>query len=115
MLIYHLTSRSRWEDALQQGSYTAESLAVEGFIHCSTDAQLLPVANAFYRDLADPVVLRIEADRLEAPLRWEAPESGDTFDAERFPHVYGPINLDAVIAATGPARSPDGSYTGFGR
>lgn len=113
MLIYHLTTRAEWERARVAGFYTAASLEGDGFIHCSTAEQLLPVANAFYRDLDEPVVLRIDADRLAAPLRWESPDPDDHFGGERFPHVYGPINLDAVAAVSGLERSPDGVFTGY--
>jgi uncharacterized protein (DUF952 family) len=95
------------------GSYSARSLEEEGFIHCSTAEQLLPVANAFYRDVAEPIVLHIEPDRLSSPLRWERPFPADAFASQPFPHVYGPIDLDAVIRVTGLERSREGGYTSF--
>lgn len=113
MAIYHLTTRAQWESARAAGVYTAASLAEEGFIHCSTAEQLLRVANAFYRDAEEPLVLHIESERLSAPLRWEAPVPEDEFPGERFPHVYGPIDLDAVAGVTGLERGPDGGYTRF--
>ncbi len=113
MLIYHLTTRAEWESARVAGFYLAASFEEDGFIHCSTAEQLLPVANAFYRDLEEPVVLRIEAHRLAAPLRWEAPEPNAHFEGGQFPHVYGPINLDAVTGVTDLERDSDGKFTGF--
>jgi uncharacterized protein (DUF952 family) len=59
------------------------------------------------------VVLCIDADRLTAALRWETPAAGDAFSAERFPHVYGAIDLDAVVDVRNLVRSPDGTYAGF--
>jgi uncharacterized protein (DUF952 family) len=113
MLIYHLTTRAEWESARVAGFYSTASFEEDGFIHCSTAEQLLPVANAFYRDVEEPVVLRIETDLLAAPLRWEAPEPDDHFEGGRFPHVYGPINLDAVAGVTELERDPDGRFTGY--
>lgn len=101
-LIYHLTSRTAWEAAQASGMYTTEALAREGFIHCSTAAQVERVAQRFYRDVSDLVVLTIDPTRLTAQLIYEAPAHPDgqpapELDAERFPHVYGALNLDAVI------------------
>jgi uncharacterized protein (DUF952 family) len=113
LLIYHLTPGTHWDSARDRGSYTTASLAAKGFIHCSSAEQVLQVANAFYQDLEDPVVLCIDAGRLESPLRWEAPEGGDPFAAETFPHVYGAINLDAVVGVNVPVRGPDGLFTSW--
>jgi len=109
-MILHLTSRQAWDAARAEGDYRAPSLDEVGFIHCSTLEQLLPVANAFYRDMPEPVVLWIEADLLAAPLRWEAADLSDPHAGEQFPHVYGPINLDAVSQVTELARDEDGVY-----
>ena len=47
-MIFHITPRTAWDEAQQRGNYRAESLATEGFIHCSTISQVLPVAENFY-------------------------------------------------------------------
>ncbi|HYJ70499.1 MAG TPA: DUF952 domain-containing protein [Nocardioidaceae bacterium] len=97
--ILHITERSLWDAARERGTYDmstrGRTLAGEGFVHCSTRRQLPAVAEALYDDV-DPetlVVLIIDGDRLTAPVRYEAPTPGD----ERFPHVYGPIPVDAVV------------------
>lgn len=113
MKILHLTTRQDWREAQERGEYRAASLDSEGFIHCSTDRQLLPVANAFYRETQDPVVLWIDTAKLAAPLRWEAPVPEDDFSTETFPHVYGPLNLDAVVLVTALKRDDDGEFIGF--
>jgi len=110
MLILHLTTRTEWQAAQPAGEYRALSLADVGFIHCSTEVQLLPVANLFYRDAVDPVVLWIDPEKLAAPLRWEPPDLHDPFSEERFPHIYGPLNLDAVVMVTDLKQDPDGVY-----
>lgn len=102
-IIYHITTREDWQQAQQNGVYTAPSLADEGFIHCSTLSQVTQVANAFYTGQKNLVLLAINSVRLHAPLTWEAPahpadSDNDTLpdDADLFPHVYGAINLEAV-------------------
>jgi uncharacterized protein (DUF952 family) len=90
--ILHLTPRARWEQAVADGEYRGDTLATEGFIHCSTPEQLSWVAETFYKAQAGLVVLRIDPEKLTPPLRWESPPGSE----ERFPHVYGPFNPDAV-------------------
>lgn len=113
MKILHLTTRKEWRAAKQKGEYRAASLDTEGFIHCSTPEQLLGVANAFYKDVKFPIVLWIDTDKLVAPLKWESPVPADAFSASTFPHIYGPLNLEAVVIVTPLKRDADGTYTGF--
>jgi uncharacterized protein (DUF952 family) len=101
--IYHITTRGEWQQAQVDGQYSAPSLQSEGFIHCSTSAQIVEVANAFYRDVPNLVILCIEPDALTSELKWEAPAHPSAHadapsDSQLFPHVYGVINLDAVAA-----------------
>ncbi|MEB3310173.1 MAG: DUF952 domain-containing protein [Snowella sp.] len=103
MTIFHITNQRQWQLAQAQGFYTTESLMQEGFIHGSTAAQVPTVLAAFYQGKTDLVLLEIEPTLLEAELKWEAPvhpsgQSTDTIaDTEKFPHIYGTINLNAVI------------------
>jgi uncharacterized protein (DUF952 family) len=91
--IFHITTRIDWDRALAEGSYRADSLESEGFIHASNPGQVAGSANRFFRGRAGLVVLRIDADRVDSPIRRESsPHSG-----EPFPHIYGPLNLDAVV------------------
>lgn len=101
--IYHITTRSAWQTAQTDGEYTAPSLDDEGFIHCSTREQVVMVANAFYRNVPQLILLEIEADMLTAEVKWEAPVHPDDTESDTvpeytqlFPHVYGAINMDAV-------------------
>ncbi|HAV78444.1 MAG TPA: DUF952 domain-containing protein [Anaerolineae bacterium] len=102
-MIFHITTRTAWDEAQAKGEYTAESLATEGFIHCSTLAQVLPVADNFYKGQSDLVLLMIEPTLLSPTLKWEAPSGGTpppgVPEGDPFPHVYGPINLNAVVSA----------------
>lgn len=97
--LLHLTERALWEAARASGFYAGSTrgrtLADEGFIHCSLPGQIEAVAEAVYGDHPDPsalVVLVIDGELVDAPIRYEAPEPG----AERYPHLYGPLPVAAV-------------------
>lgn len=105
-VILHCCPRSAWDSAVAQGSYTADSLAQEGFIHCSTPAQILDVANARFRGQDGLVLLCLDSERLVGELRYENLEGG----TQLFPHVYGPINLDAVLQVVDFLPEADGSF-----
>lgn len=100
-MILHITSKQEWLDAQARGEYVAPSLTSEGFIHCSTDKQILNVANAFYRGRTDLVVLSLDEMRIRSKVKWEAPAgppAENISEADLFPHIYGPINLDAIAS-----------------
>ena len=100
-MIFHITSRPAWEDAQAHGDYRAASLETEGFIHCSTHSQVLPVAENYYKGQSGLILVVIEPTLLSSTLKWEAPSGGTpppgVPDGELFPHIYGPINLNAVV------------------
>jgi uncharacterized protein (DUF952 family) len=89
--IVHICRLEDWEIQRAKGYYEADSLKTEGFIHCSLPDQVLNVANSFYPGATDLVLLWIEPQRLTAELRW------GTSGKEVFPHLYGPLNLEAII------------------
>ena len=70
--IYHICPQTEWRAALEQGAYTADTLESEGFIHCSKAEQVAKVANAFYADVPELVLLHIVVEKLAAELKWEA-------------------------------------------
>ena len=106
MPIYHITPLEEWERARAAGSYQADSLHSEGFIHCSTGEQIVATANRFYHGKSGLVLLSIETQRLSAPLKFENLEGGPIL----FPHIYGPLNLDAVAAVIPFPPQPDGTF-----
>jgi len=110
-MILHILSRSEWEFARRGDAYRPPSLTAEGFIHCSTIAQVIDTANLFYRGHRDLLVLRIDERKLTARLAFEAPaNSADARPRALFPHIYGPLNLDAVIDAIELPCDADGSF-----
>ena len=104
-LILHITTAGEWEAAQADGKYRAPSLDSEGFIHCSSPTQVTHVADWFYRDVPDLVLLCIDPHRLTSALRWEP--SADNFAGD-FPHVYGPIDVEAVTKVVPWQRGDDG-------
>ena len=114
-MIYHITTGTAWQQAKREGRYSAESLKTDGFIHCSAKHQVEPVANSFYKDIDDLVLLCIDENRLTNELRWEDPahptiDSGTVSNVDQFPHVYGDINLDAVAEVVALVRLENGDY-----
>ncbi|MFC5728302.1 MULTISPECIES: DUF952 domain-containing protein [Nocardioides] len=102
--IFHIAFARDWAAAQEAGAYVmstrGRTLAEEGFIHCSRGDQWPAVRAAFYGDVdpaSDPLLLlHIDTTRLDVPVVEEPPEPGST---EAFPHIYGPLPLDAVVRA----------------
>ena len=91
--IYHVTTQQKWEEAQVKGEFIADSLAIEGFIHCSVEGQVAGVLDRYYKGQTGLVKLKIEKAKVERPLIFELAGSIN----EVFPHIHGPINLDAIV------------------
>ena len=105
-LIYHLTTGAEWEASRLTPEHRADSLAQEGFIHCSQDReQMLRVANRLFAGQEDLIALEVDAERLTAPLVREPSRSG-----EIFPHIYGHLNTDAVVRTLALAADASGQF-----
>ena len=98
-MIFHITDTETWATSQQRGEHTGSTrgidLAEEGYIHCSTAEQWPGVIDRYYAGVPDLILLHIDEQRLASPLVYEQPPGA----AQVFPHVYGAINLDAVLAA----------------
>ena len=92
-MIYHLTQKKNWEEALTRGFYDAASLYSEGFIHCSEKEQVHASLDRYFKDQSQILVLSIEPSKLQSKLQYDFSTSVN----QEFPHVYGPINIDAVV------------------
>ena len=102
--IAHICSLDDWRSAQAAGEYRADSLTIEGFIHCSRLEQVIGVANRYYSGRSDLVLLWIDPAKLSAELRWE-PSDGDVY-----PHLYGALNLDAITQALAFPSDADGVF-----
>lgn len=104
--IYILVRPNTWETATRARLFYEVSLSSEGFIHACEWRQLNRVANAYFRDADTLVLAAINPARVKPPIRWE--ESRSTGDI--YPHIYGPLNMDAVTPVQLLEREPDGRF-----
>jgi uncharacterized protein (DUF952 family) len=104
-ITYHLVAGSYFRDCDSSAPYTPESFADEGFIHCTDGPDnVAAVANRYYRDGQRMyVVLAIDKDALTSEVRYEDPE-------RIYPHIYGPLNRDAIVKVLPILREADGTF-----
>lgn len=116
MIILHLVSKAEFDAALPDQPFVAANYPKDGFIHCTAEWDVMQqVANSYYH--AQPgefLVLEIDADRVTSPVRFEPPipphPPGHALAGHLFPHIYGPINRDAIVAIRTAARAADGLF-----
>jgi uncharacterized protein (DUF952 family) len=112
-LILHIIPHTVWEQAQASGVYRGDTLDAEGFIHFSTPAQVVMVANARFRGHPGLLLLAVDPSKLAAELRYEAPfeATNPAETAQLFPHLYGPLNLDAVANVIPFEPGEDGTFS----
>ena len=113
--IYHLVIESELHAQTAGGLYRPLSLASEGFVHCSHEPSVIPVANDYYADVDEKLLLLIiDTAKLTSEVRYEAaaplPGGGRAHleDAPQFPHIYGPIDVAAIAGVGVLGLSTDG-------
>jgi uncharacterized protein (DUF952 family) len=110
-LLYHITTAGDWQQAKAHGAYTGSTrgrtLQEEGFIHASTAEQVDGVANAFYTGERDLIVLVIDEQRVHPEVIYEVVIGSE----KPFPHIYGPLNVDAVVGTVALTADPEGHFT----
>jgi uncharacterized protein (DUF952 family) len=110
MHIYHIASQADWRKATENGAYRistrGKTLDEQGFIHAGDAEQVAPVANLVYGSDDGLIVLAIDVDRLHSEVRYDSVPGWD----RPFPHVYGPLNIDAVVATLPLDRGSDGRF-----
>ena len=106
---YHLVPTAVWESQMYEASYQPEGFKEEGFIHCTdTLEELVAVGNRYYRsDPREFLVLAIDCEQVTARVVYEDPQ-------HIFPHVYGPLNTDAVLSIQQVVRGADGTFLTMG-
>jgi uncharacterized protein (DUF952 family) len=100
--IYVLMPVADYEACLASGVYQPKTIEEVGFIHASPADQLTRVANKYYLDQKDVRLLHIDPKLVHPEIRWEAATGG------LYPHIYGPLNLDAVVRITRVFKDSDG-------
>lgn len=105
-MIYHIVPEHVWQAQAADQPYVHESLALEGFIHGTGELPLLTqVANRYY--IAEPgnfLILAIDESKVEPEVRWEVVRG------HSYPHIYGPLNLDAVVKVAPFPRIASGEF-----
>jgi uncharacterized protein (DUF952 family) len=105
-LIYHIAEEEAVQKAIATGFYQVESLISEGFIHCSTKEEVANTANRHYKGKTNLTLLEIDASKIVAPLKYENLSGGSI----QYPHIYGLLNCDAILAAYQFNSSDDGIF-----
>jgi uncharacterized protein (DUF952 family) len=104
--IYHIAVGEKWSAAQATGFYRAESLSVEGFIHCSNSEQITGVANELYVGQEGLVLLEIDPAKISAEIRYE-----DCYDTgQAFPHICGPLPIASVVRVISFSPDEDGRF-----
>jgi uncharacterized protein (DUF952 family) len=108
-LTYHLVPEEVWRARSKSFAYLPEAYEADGFIHCTDgETEVIAVGNRYYTgDPRDYVVLTISREKLASPVKYEDP-------ARIFPHIYGPLNLDAVVDVRPVLRDEDGTFLAIG-
>lgn len=91
-IIFHITKQENWDKAKLEGVYSGDTLDSQGFIHCSTFHQIVKVANTLYPAQKELVLFCIDTKRVHSEIKYESNGS-----EEFFPHIYGPLNIDAIV------------------
>ncbi len=102
--IYLLSSQAEYQQALDNGSLVRESLQSEGFIHASPRSQLNRIANKYYQGKEQPLILVVDKKLISPQVKWEPATGG------LYPHIYGPLNINAVTHAEEISLADDGNF-----
>jgi len=105
-IIFHITTCKAWNNAAAVGIYRTDTLPDEGFIHCSTRDQVIQVANIRFRGQSGLVLLLVDTEKVAAEIVYENLEGGQ----QMFPHIYGELNIDAVVEVAEFEPGADGSF-----
>ncbi len=91
-MIHHVTSQQDWQSHESKSEFIPSDYYREGFIHCCTPTQLAGVLERYFKGKTDLVLLYLDESKLQAELKYEV-----STNDEKFPHLYGAINRDAVV------------------
>ncbi|MEL6674604.1 MAG: DUF952 domain-containing protein [Bacteroidota bacterium] len=104
-MIFHLTTPAHWEKCLNQAHFDVPTRKTEGFIHCSTEEQVLGSATKHFQEADSLVILCIREKGVKNILKWEPSRKGALF-----PHLYGKIPFHAIVDTRLLERDPAGHW-----
>jgi uncharacterized protein (DUF952 family) len=105
-MIYHIATSAEWQSGQEEAMYTPAAFDADGFIHLSSLDQIVGVANRYFRGQRGLVLICVDPAAVEAPIKYEDLAN----QGQCYPHIYGKLNLDAVIRVIPFDPDPDGSY-----
>lgn len=107
-IILHIVEKEAWRKAKEQNVYAPQSLQTEGFIHCSTSETVIEVANRLFRGQSNLLLLCIDLDKVAAKVLFEKVAEPEGWI---FPHIYGALNVDAVVREIDFEPDANGFFT----
>ena len=104
-LAYHGTPKKYFQSLDRAAPYVPADFQKDGFIHTTEGREAVAIVlTTYYKASPEPwVVLYVDQDRVTSPVRYDDP-------AEVFPHIYGPLNRDAILAVEDIGRASDGTF-----
>ena len=105
MIIYHLVPKKFYDRQIKNAVYLPKPFAQDGFIHCTKKPdEMAHVANRFYKQERGPhVYLYIDTRKVKAKIQYDDA-------ARKYPHIYGGLNHDAVVAIRTAKRDAEASF-----
>jgi uncharacterized protein (DUF952 family) len=104
-MILHICSKTDWEKAKKNNVYIADSLLSQGYIHCSTLEQIVEVADHVFNGQSNLILLLIDENKVDKDIKYE-----DAGNGKFYPHIYGPLNIAAVIDVKDFPTDEDGHF-----
>ena len=104
--LYHITESEQW-NALINGEYRPKQFLDDGFIHCCYKHQLIKVANRFFKEQNNLIILAIDSHKISSKIVIENLEGG----TELFPHIYGKLPKNAVLNVSELSIKLDGTFS----
>lgn len=105
-ILFHLTTKENWKAYQADGNYEPESLDAQGFIHCSSGDQLEDTANRLFAGKQEVLLLVIDVSSLRPQVKYEMDEDSGL----KYPHIYGPLNTNAIIDKIDIHVEEDGEF-----
>lgn len=105
-MILHICKKSVWDQARKIKEYRGDTLESEGFIHCSTSEQVIEVADSLFKGAPDLLLLVIDERKVVSAIKFE-----DSGNGNLYPHIYGPLNLDAITKTVSFPPNLNGNFS----
>jgi uncharacterized protein (DUF952 family) len=104
--IYKICTAAEWAEAEHAGVYRGSAVDLkDGFIHFSTAEQAAETAAKWFAGQRDLVLVAVDADVLGDKLKWEPSRGGALF-----PHLYGDLDVKAVLRVDPLPLGSDGRH-----